>query len=304
MKILVTGSGGLVGKKIAELLVNQKHSVVNFDHNSGFDILDPQAITAAMKECDAVIHCAALLNENRGKDLLWKTNVDGTKNILAACVQNKVKRLVFLSSVGVYGTVPGIKNENSPLSPKTLYDQSKVAGEKFILENRSVGYTIIRSALVVGPSPHWKKLFSFVKKGFPLVGDGRQTWQTVDYEDLAKAAVFLLFSKEGQNGVFIVAGSEKPSLIEFTGFIRESMGKKTRVMTVPLWIGKIAGFFGGFLFWVLQKPNPLSPVSLEGMLQERRYDISKIEKAGWKNGFSFRESIQKTVAELKMKNSR
>jgi nucleoside-diphosphate-sugar epimerase len=298
MKILITGSRGLVGKKIAEMLIEQNHSIVRFDRGSGSDILDFSALNAAMIGCEAVVHCAALLNENKGKELLWKTNVDGTKNVLNACIQHKVKRLVFFSSVGVYGTALGTKNESSNTAPKTLYEQSKLAGENFILKNKAVAYTIIRSALVVGPNPHWKKLFSFVKKDFPLVGDGQQTWQTIDYEDLAEAAVFLLFSKKAQNGIFIVAGSEKPTLLEFTSFIRQSLGKKTRVMTVPLWIGEIAGFFSGLLFWALQKPNPLSQASLDGMRQERAYDTFKIEKTGWKNRFSYRESIQKTMREL------
>lgn len=298
MKVLITGSSGMVGKKIAELLIAQKHSVVLFDRDNGGDILEFASLNDAMKDCDAAIHCAAILNENKGKDLLWKTNVDGTKNVLEACIQNKVKRLIFLSSIGVYGTNAGSQNEFSPISPDTVYDKTKVAGEEMIIQNKTVAYTIIRSALVVGPSPHWKKLFSFIQKGFPLVGTGRQVWQTVDYEDLAGAALFLLVEKNAQNDVFIVAGNDQPTLLEFTNFIRGSLGKKTGVVTVPFWAGKIAGFFGGFLFWFLQKPNPLSPIALEGMRHERKYDTAKIQKLGWKSRFTYQESIQKAIREL------
>lgn len=298
MKVLVTGSNGLVGKKIAELLVNQKNLVARFDHENGYDILNASQLKTAMKGCDAAIHCAAILNENRGKKELWETNVQGTQNVVNACIQNKVQRLVFISSVGVYGNQPGTKNEDSKRLPKTLYDQSKATAEQLVIQNAVVPFTVIRSALVVGPSPHWKRIFWFVQKNLPLIGNGHQTWQTIHYVDLANAALFLLFSKAAKNEIFIVAGNEKPSLLEFTQSIRKSLGKKGNAWTVPLWLGKLAGLAGNVLFWALQKPNPLSRTNIEGMVQERAYDTAKIEKLGWKKAFSYEESIRQTIKEL------
>ncbi len=302
MKILVTGSDGLVGKKIVELLVAQKKAVVLFSHDKDHDILNPVQLQKAMKGCDFVIHCAAILNSEKDHGLLWKTNVEGTKNVVSACIGNKVRRLVFLSSVGVYGTEPGTKNESSKVSPKTVYDRSKITAEQAVLQNGVVPFTIVRSALVVGPNRHWKRIVGFVQKDLPLIGNGRQTWQTVHYADLADAVLFLLFSKDAENEIFIVAGNEKPSLLEFTQSIRKSLGKKGNTRTIPLWFGKMAGWIASVWFAITKKPNPLSRAAIEGMVQERVYDTSKIEKLGWKNKFSYAESIRQTLQEMKKNN--
>lgn len=297
MKILVTGSSGLVGKKVAELLAKQNHFVVAFDHSNNCDILDLEQLQTHMSDCQAVVHCAALLNEKKGTDLLWRTNVQGTQKVVDACVKNKVQRLVFLSSVGVYGNQPGIKNEESALAPQALYEKSKVHAEQ-IVQNAGISFTIIRSAMVVGPNPQWKRLIRLVKQNMPLIGSGKQTWQTIHYADLANAVVFLLFSKQAINEVFVVAGNEQPSLLEFTQTIRNSLGKKNRVQTIPLWLGQVASTCGTVLFKILQKQNPLSQTHLDAMMNERRYDISKITQLGWKNQFSFEQSIQETIREL------
>lgn len=303
MKILVTGSQGLVGKKVTELLVQKNHAVVAFDHSNGCDILDARQLEKQLQGCDAVVHCAARLNEKQGKDLLWNTNVDGTQNVVNACVKQKITRLVFLSSVGVYGNQSGSQNEESTLAPETTYEKSKARAEE-IIRNSGVSYTIIRSAIVLGPNPQWKRLVGFVQKNIPLIGSGKQAWQTVYYEDLADAVIFLLFSKFAQNEIFIVAGKERPTLLEFTRSIRKALGKNGNDRTVPLWFGKLVGKGLGAICWVLQKQNPLSKAHLNALMQERSYDISKIEKLGWKNTFSFEDAIKATVTELRKPDDR
>jgi nucleoside-diphosphate-sugar epimerase len=303
MKVLVTGSSGLVGKKIVELLSKQKNTVVPFDHPE-CDILDKKQLESAMNECEAVIHCAAVLNENRGKETLWETNVQGTRNVANACIKKKAKRLVFLSSVGVYGSQSGVKKEESPLRPETAYEKSKATGEKIVLKKMGENATIVRSALVLGPNPHWKRIILSVQRNFPLIGSGKQAWQTVYYADLAQAAVFLLFSEKAKGEIFIVAGKERPTLLQFTQSIRKELGMSERVQTVPMWLGRMAGLASGIFFALLGKPNPLSETNVKGMAQERAYDISKIEKEGWKNRFSYQKAIRKTILELGIKKSK
>src|SRR3989338_11420693 len=129
MNILITGSNGLLGSALMKKL-SANHEVKSFDLINGQNILDLSHCLNHCKGQDLIIHCAAILDEDNAA--LFDVNVDGTKNILNASIQSKVKRFIFISTAGVYGDCETKVNESTAFAPVTAYEKSKARAETFL----------------------------------------------------------------------------------------------------------------------------------------------------------------------------
>jgi len=291
MKVLVTGSGGLVGKEVISLLKQKKHEITEFDLLNGKSILNEKQLLESMKGIDAVIHLAGIVeNENPS---LWKINVDGTTNVVNAAVKSKVKKLLFMSSTGVYGVTKGKVNEKTPVAPENDYEKSKVEGEKIILQAKDkLAVLIIRSAIVFGPNEYWKKMFSMLEKKYPLPCSGKNTFQVVYTKELANALVQVL--TKGKSGeVYLVSGKEKKTLNEFCEMTQKELGLKVGVKHIPTFVG--------VLFGRILKMKLLTRENIRHLSKERNYDISKLTNIGYKQKISLPEAIQEVATIFKSK---
>lgn len=121
----MTGSSGFVGKELVKELLERKAEVAEFDRSEGKDILNQEQVSESCKGCDAVIHLAAILEEDAGLQELRKVNVEGTKNVLEAAARQRAKKFIFLSSTGVYGDFKGQASEELEKKPSSNYEKSK-----------------------------------------------------------------------------------------------------------------------------------------------------------------------------------
>ena len=155
-KILVTGADGFIGSHLIESLVRQGHSVRaftlynsfnswgwldhcaadvkgNFEVFSG-DIRDPNGVKQAMKDCDSVLHLAALIAipfSYHSPDTYVDTNIKGTLNILQAARELGVRRVVHTSTSEVYGTARFVPiTEDHPLQGQSPYSATKIAADQ------------------------------------------------------------------------------------------------------------------------------------------------------------------------------
>jgi len=192
MKILITGAGGQIGHDLIGALVAQGHEVVSTDlaprppshaHAGGkwqrLDVTDPDATEALIDKLrpELVFHLAAILSARGEKDpqLAYDVNQTGTWNVLEACRRAKVKRLVFTSSIAVFGPLPsGALPDPTPddvaLHPTTMYGVTKVSGEllceyyrqRFDIDCRGVRFPGLISAAMPGGGSSDYALFMYV----------------------------------------------------------------------------------------------------------------------------------------------
>jgi UDP-glucose 4-epimerase len=138
MKVLVTGSEGLVGKMVCSTLAEQGHSFVGFDVATSGDILEFRALKEAAQSCDAIVHSAALLGfPGQTPGQIMEINLQGTWNVLSCALANDIHRVVFLSSVDVLGVFKGERapdflplDESHDCYPRTPYAISKYLAEE------------------------------------------------------------------------------------------------------------------------------------------------------------------------------
>lgn len=297
MNVLVTGSSGFLGKNLVDALNENGFKVKEFDLAEGRDILDKAQCINAVKGIDIVFHCAAVLDEN--SRLLYKVNVQGTKNILEASAEARIKQFIFLSSVGVHGKAKDIISEETQTRPETKYEKTKAEAEKIVLEFQEVmPITIMRPALIMGANKQWAGIINAIKKNFPLPGNGKNAFQTIFVKDLVSALLFAINNENCFAETFIIAGREKPSLMELCLLIKKELGMPAEIKTIPAWIAKAVAFLNLAKNRLFRKKSFLEPAYISRILHERNYNTSKINALGWQQKYSLEEAIKQTIKEL------
>lgn len=160
-KILVTGSYGLVGRRLCASLRSNGFSVKELDLRGDDlhcgDITRPADLEKAVQGCDGVVHLAAVSRVvwgQRDPDLCWRTNVTGLQSLVhVALTQDKKPWILFSSSREVYGQAPSLPaKEATPLNPVNVYARSKAEGERIVMEARNQGLqtAVVRLSNVYG----------------------------------------------------------------------------------------------------------------------------------------------------------
>lgn len=289
MKILITGSSGMVGKELKKVLKN--HKIIEFDHSNGEDILDEKQLDRKMKGVNCVIHLAGIIDNSNPN--LWEVNVRGTTNVLSAAIKAKAKKFVFMSSTAVYGDTNGIIDEKSKINPKNNYEKSKVEGEKIVLIAKDkINVNIIRSAMVFGANDYWKKMFKMLEKKYPLPLSGENTFQIIYSKELA--SVIAKVVQNGKNGeIYLASGDEKKTLNEFCNMVQEEIGLEKKLMHIPSVLGIVIGKVLGIKLLTVENIRHLG--------KERNYNTKKIKSIGWKQKTDLKTAIKEIVKELKTK---
>ncbi|MBC7542642.1 MAG: SDR family NAD(P)-dependent oxidoreductase [Candidatus Sericytochromatia bacterium] len=262
-RVLVIGGAGFIGSHVVDLLTKEPvKEVIVYDNfcrgtqanledaftdkrvrifDVGGDITQSDILQAAMKNVDAVVHLAALwlLQCHDYPRAAFDVNIRGTFNILEACRDNNVKRLVYSSSASVYGDAVEIPmTEEHPFANKTFYGATKIAGEQMaraFYHRYNLPYVGLRYMNVYGARQDYKgtyiavimKILDRLDQDLPpvLYGDGSQTYDFIYVEDCAKANVCALKSAAADYNYNVGSGTGT-SLKELTEMILKLTGKE------------------------------------------------------------------------------
>ena len=231
-KVLVIGGAGFIGSHVvSSLLKEEVESVVVFDnlgrgdiaylkdslkderctfYPNGGDIRDVDILNDAMQGVDYVIHLAAmwLLHCKDFPRTAFHVNIEGTFNVLEACVKNKVKRLVYSSSASVYGDATEVPmTEIHPFNNKNFYGATKIAGEamcRAFYDRYGLDYVGLRYMNVYGPHQDQTAAYTGVipimlnkidaNEAPTINGDGSQAYDFIDVRDVARCNILALKS--------------------------------------------------------------------------------------------------------------
>ncbi len=160
-RVLVTGETGFLGAHVAQALRARGHEVVPFSRATAGDVLDARALASAARGCDRVLHCAGKVSRKpEDAEELYRVHVEGTKNVLAACAEAGVPRLVVASSSGTIAVSDNADRAADEESPAPLglisrwpYYRAKLFAERAALdgENGDVEVVCVNPSLLLGP---------------------------------------------------------------------------------------------------------------------------------------------------------
>jgi nucleoside-diphosphate-sugar epimerase len=205
------------------------------------DVMDIESLRTAVGGAETVCHFASAFRESgMPDDYFIRVNVDGTRNVMAAAAENGVRRFVFCSTAGIYGSrVPGVIDETAPVNPANVYERSKVEAESAVREQAArlgIQYAIFRPAVVYGPhDERLLKMFRAAAKGrFPLFGDGNGRRHMVYVGDVAAAALQACLLPQAASQEMIVAGPRAAPLREILGVLARTVGRESSGPRLPL----------------------------------------------------------------------
>ena len=230
-RVLVTGTSGFIGSHVADALEERDYQVILFDADPSRyktktqkeyigDLLNPDDIEKAMKDCQYVFHFAAQADINSSSEDPTKTihnNIIGTQNILEMARKSSVKRVLFASTIYVYSDLG------------SFYRVSKQACEKIIEEyQREFGldYTILRFGSLYGPRANdFNAIRSFLihaikEKKIIRRGNGEELREYIHVKDAARLSVIALDEKH-INKHLIIAGNQQIKVKDLLTMIRE-----------------------------------------------------------------------------------
>jgi nucleoside-diphosphate-sugar epimerase len=265
-KILITGSNGFLGEHLVNYFIN-KFYLFGLDKNICLDyllnlknftfykvnILEKEELDKvfAQKKIDVVIHCAAEILDQKNEEIVWKTNFEGTCNLVNVCNKYKVKKFIYTSTFSIFEddyNFPILETE--PPSAKVDYGKSKYAAEKFILNNYKGSYFVFRCPVIIGDKRLDKLaiLFELIKNNINiwLIGPGDNKIHFVFVKDLMKAIEKTIDLKSSH--ILNIGSDNVRSLKDIILYVIKKSRSKSKIKFFPKTIGiiilKILYFLG------------------------------------------------------------
>jgi len=319
MKVFLTGGTGFIGSRLALECLRLGHSVKVFGlenteaerENSRFlrergaevvlgSVTGGDLLRSEIRGAEWVFHLAAAQHEAQASDQLFReVNVRGTENVLNASLKAGVRRFVHGSTIGVYGSLEGEIDEESPCNPDNVYGTTKLEAERIVRSySEKLPVVIIRISETYGPGDRrLLKLFRGVEKGmFFIAGSGRNLHHPIYVDDLVQGLLIAAEHEAAAGEVFVLAGREPVTTETMVGTIARCLGKRPRRLRVPLLLLLAAAF---------AMETVLKPVGIKPPLHRRRLDFFRksfhfsarkaSDMLGFVPKFSFEEGVKETL---------
>jgi nucleoside-diphosphate-sugar epimerase len=306
----ISGGAGFLGLHLARRLLADGHEVRTLDlapldepslegrvDELRGDIRDPARAHDLVTGAGILVHAAAALPISGDRAEIRSVNVQGTATLLAAALEARVRRVVFISTTAVYG-VPETHpiDESAPLQGVGHYGRSKIEAEQVLreFERRGLSAVVIRPKTFIGPERLgvFEILFDWVREGrrIYVLGSGRNRYQLLAVEDLV-AAIALAASKWAGAGETLNVGATEFGTVrsDLEALIRHA-GSTSRVTPVPARPAEIA-----LRALELARLSPLAEWHYKTAHRDSYVDVSRARRIlGWSPRYSNAEALTRT----------
>ena len=307
MKVFLTGATGFVGSHVARqvasagadlrLLVRPTSVTRNIDDLNAErvtgDLCDSDSLRLGMEGCELVYHVAADYRLwTRDPEQMYRANVEGTRAIIEAAAQAKIRRVIYTSSVATMGfTANGTPaTEDSPVGLADMighYKRSKFMAEQVALEAARAGrdVVIVNPTAPIGeqdikPTPTGRIVLDFLKRKFPAYVD--TGLNLVDVREVARGHV--VAAERARAGERYILGGENLTLKQILDKLAKLTGLPSPTLRLPYPIALASGFFDTLFTGILFRGEPR--VTLDAVRMGRKKMFASSAKAerelGWR----------------------
>ncbi|TFB08460.1 NAD-dependent epimerase/dehydratase family protein [Candidatus Atribacteria bacterium MT.SAG.1] len=317
--IVITGATGHLGNVLVRKLINQGKKVrvlilpgedtvslegLEVEKVDG-DVCAPDSLRKAFEGAEIVYHCAGIISILPGQQKqLYQVNVLGTRNVVNMCLETKVKRLVYTSSIHALSEpAPGIVfDESREFNPENVlgeYSKSKTLGTLEVIRGIKKGLdaVILCPSGIIGPydyriSEMGKLIVDFIKGKVKACVDG--AYDFVDVRDVAEGLI--LACDKGKKGECYILSGQQISVQQLLKFLEEISGVKAPSFRLSRQVARVAGFFNVF-YCNLMKIKPLfTPFSIDVLASNSLVSCQKAQDELGYSSRSIYESIKDTVS--------
>lgn len=316
MKITIIGGSGFIGTDLISGF-DSGYEIKNIDKKvsdqfSGISTLanvcNAIELEPLLTDSDYVILLAAEHRDDVSPSKrYYDVNVEGAKNVIRAMDKQGIKKLIFTSSVAIFGLNKDNPDENHEADPFNDYGKSKWMAEEVLKEwyhNDPVGKTliIIRPTVVFGRGNKgnvYNLLKQIISGRFMMIGRGENK-KSMAYVKNVSAFIRHCISS-GISGFNIFNYADKPDLTmnELIKNVESALDKKI----IPVRIPYAIGYFGGLCFdlfsWILRKKLPVSSVRIKKFCATTQFSSSSIASTGFKAPYELNEALKYTIKGIK-----
>jgi nucleoside-diphosphate-sugar epimerase len=313
VKVLVAGGSGFVGSRLVELLIARGHEVRIYDLvvKAQFaditvrgDVRELEPYAAAAAGYDAIINLAAVHRDDvQPVELYHTTNVDGARVTAEVAALDDIRRIVFTSSVAVYGLDKPPSRETDPTDPFNPYSVSKLAAEQAYRAwyDGAPGRVlqIVRPSVIFGENNRGNvyTLARQIRSGrFLTVGNGRNR-KSMAY--VGNVVEFLAEMLENGQGYRLLNYADKPDMStnELVNTVKKALGRNPKLsIHLPLWLGMLGGHCFDLLAKLLRRELPISAIRVKKFAAETVVDTTALEATGFIRPFTIAEGLRRTIA--------
>lgn len=312
MKITILGASGFVGTRLIDHLKQTDINLQNIDKQQSHfhpeitiiaNVLHKERLTTLLNNTDLVVLLAAEHRDDVSPtSLYYDVNVGGMKNTLEAMEINGIKRIVFTSSVAVYGLDKNNPDENYPVDPFNHYGKSKWQAEQVLQEwyklHTDWNINIIRPTVIFGERNRGNvyNLLKQISSGkFLMVGDGNNKKSMAYVGNIVAFITYLIErSTEGYN-VYNYIDKPDTTMNELVSHVGKVLNKHIPSTHFPLWLGMMGGYCFDALSYITRKKLMVSSVRVKKFCATTEFDATKVHSSEFKAPYTLSDGLSRTL---------
>lgn len=314
MNVTLIGASGFVGTRLINLFEKepQKYDCKNIDLlPSHFynditvigDVRDPANMGSGLKDADVVILLAAQHRDDVSPvSLYYDTNVGGMKTTLEAMEKNNCKRIIFFSSVAVYGLNKKNPDENHPADPFNHYGKSKWQAEEVLREwyksHPDWNIDIIRPTVIFGERNRGNvyNLLKQISSGkFLMVGKGNNRKSMAYVGNIVAFVKYLIDNVTTGYNVYNYIDKPDTDMNQLVEHVSAVLSKHIPTTHFPYWLGMCGGYCFDLLAKISGKKLTVSSVRVKKFCATTEFDASKVHSCGFKAPYTLKEGLARTL---------
>lgn len=314
MNITLIGASGFVGTRLMNLLDEESNNyrIKNIDllpshffnhYTTIGDVRNGEQMNKELEGADVVILLAAQHRDDVSPtSLYYDTNVGGMENTLRAMEKNGVKRLVFFSSVAVYGLNKNNPDEEHEKDPFNHYGKSKWQAEQVLQEwyktHSDWNINIVRPTVIFGERNRGNvyNLLKHIASGkFLMVGSGNNKKSMAYVGNVVAFVKFLIDNKTSGYNVYNYIDKPDFTTNELVQLVEKVLNKHLPNIHFPYWMGMAGGYVFDALAVITRKKLTISSVRVKKFCATTEFNSSRMLASGFKAPYTLAEGLSRTL---------
>jgi nucleoside-diphosphate-sugar epimerase len=311
MHIALIGGSGFVGTRLATRLIAAGYTVKIADKNASnkyphlhlyADVREPDTLEKTLVGSDVVVNLAAEHRDDvTPKSLYDDVNVSGAENVCNVCTKLGIKKIVFTSSVAVYGFAPVGTDETGAVNYFNDYGRTKwLAEEKYrawLASDPENSLAIIRPTVIFGEQNRgnvYNLLRQIADGKFFMVGKGTNVKSMAYVENVA---AFIEYNLDNPPGEHLFNYIDKPDfdMNTLVAAVRRILGKSGRLFHWPYWMGFAGGLCFDLLTKISRKKFSVSSIRVKKFCADTMFEAANMRKTEFQPPVSLTEGLERTI---------
>ena len=301
MKISIIGGSGFVGTNLCRQLAmkQQDFEIIDFKMSNQFpekckiaDVRDANTLRNTITG-GVVVNLAAVHRDDvRDKSEYQRTNVDGAENVALVCEEKGIDKIVFTSTVAVYGFAEPGTDESGAIEPFNEYGRTKFEAEEKLRQWHAKG----ENSLIIGNRGNVFNLLNQIASGiFIMVGKGENK-MSMAYIGNIVAFLEACITTDQKYGVYNYVDTPDLNMNELVSLVREKLKGKLGVgPRLPYWLGIILGYTADLVVKLTGKNLPVSSIRVKKFATSTEFKSANVSLDDFNAPFKLSDGVERTL---------